>query len=57
MHYGHDQPSYNYTIHSVSLQSVDKFTDLGIKRTSCAGYAGYCKEILAKASKLAGAIR
>ena len=35
MHYGHDQPSYNYIIYAynyiiygVSLQSVDKFADL-----------------------------
>ena len=57
MHCGHDQPSYNYTIHGASLQSVDKFADLGIQRTSCAGYADHCKEISAKASKMAGAIR
>ena len=57
MHCGHDQPSYNYTIHDASLQSVDKFADLEIQRTSCAGYAGHCKEISAKASKMAGVIR
>ena len=57
MHCGHDQVSYNYTIHGASLQSVDKFTDLGIQRTSCVAYAGHCKEISAKASKMAGAIR
>ena len=28
MHYGLDQPSYNYIIYGVSLQSVDKFADL-----------------------------
>ena len=57
MHCGHDQPSYNYTIYGASLRSVDKFADLGIQRTSCAGYADHCKEISAKASKMAGAIR
>ena len=57
MHCGHDQPSYNYTINGVSLQSVDNFADLGIQRISCAGYAGHCKEISAKASKMAGSIR
>ena len=43
------------TVHS--LQSVDKFVDLGIQRTSCAGYAGHWKEISAKARKIVGAIR
>ena len=57
MHCGYDQPSYNNTIHGASLQSVDKFADLGIQRTSCAGYAGHYKEISAKASKMAEAIR
>ena len=41
MRCGHDQPSYNYTIHGASLKSVDKFADLGIQWTSCAGYAGH----------------
>ena len=27
---GHEQSSYNYTIHGASLQSVDKFTNQGI---------------------------
>ena len=56
LHCGHNQPSYNYTIYAVSLQSVDKVADLGIQRISCAGYAGHCNEISAKASKMAGAI-
>ena len=47
-----DQLSYNYTIYGTSLQSVDKFAELGIQRTSCAGYASHWKEILAKASKM-----
>ena len=57
MHCEHDQPSYNYTIHGASLQSVNKFADLGIQGNSCACYAGHCMEISAKASKMAGAIR
>ena len=56
-YYYYDQPSYYYTINGTSLQSVDKFADLGIQRTSCAGYAGHCKEMSAKACKMAGTIR
>ena len=57
MHCEHNQPSYNFTIYGASLQSVDKFVDLGIQRTSCPAYADHCKEISAKASIIAGAIR
>ena len=57
MHCGHNQSSYNYAIHGALLKSVDIFADLGIQQISCAGYAGHCKEISAKASKMAGAIR
>ena len=57
MQCGHDQPSYNYTIRGASLQLLDKFADLGVQRTSCAVYAGHCKEISAKVSKMAGTIR
>ena len=50
MQCGYNQPSYNCTSHGASLQSVDKFADLGIQQTSCAGYTSHCKENSAKAS-------
>jgi hypothetical protein len=56
LHSGRRQPLHAYELLGLPLTSVSSFKDLGVNRSSDGGYAGHCAALVAKSSKMAGAI-